>query len=159
MLLGIQFSWSLFFIDVLVYAAVQTLRIGTDMLLPRRWINPDSPYYKSWRWEQDGAVYQKYFNIRRWKDKLPAVNSLNNFSKKSLKNASPEYLRQFMIETCRGESHHVRSIIETLLFAIWNPPLLFCVILILSYFGHMPFIIIQRYNRPRLRKMLARLET
>ena len=158
MLLGIPFSWSLFFIDVLVYAAVQTLRIGTDMLLPRCWINPDSSYYKSRRWEQDGAVYQKYLNIRRWKDKLPAVNSLNHFSKKSLKGASPEYLRQFIVETCRGESHHVRSIIETLLFIIWNPPLLFGVIFILSCMGHIPFIIIPRYNRPRLRKMLARLE-
>lgn len=146
-------------LDIVLYAVFQTIRIGTDRLLPAGWINPDSWYFRTKAWERGGRFYEDHFHINRWKDRLPAVDGLNKVSKKSLSGISPEYLRQFIVETCRGESHHVRSILETALFVLWNPFWLFCCIFVLSLVGHAPFIFIQRYNRPRLQRLLAQVES
>lgn len=158
MLLNIHFSWKLFLIDVLIYALLQVIRIWIDMVLPKSLFDPRLPYYQSRTWEQDGKIYEKHFHIHRWKDKLPTVNSLDHFSKKNLQNLTPEYLSEFIFQTCRGESHHVRSILTTSLFIIWNPPELFCIIFVMSFFGHLPYICIQRYNRPRLKKIFYRIQ-
>jgi glycosyl-4,4'-diaponeurosporenoate acyltransferase len=159
MLLGIHFSWTLFLIDVLIYTLMQGIGVWADMVVPQDWFNPERSVYQSWAWEQEGRFYQKYLRIQQWKDKLPSVNSLNGFSKKNLNSLSPEYLRQFIFETCRGEAYHIRSFLATGLFAIWNPPMLFGIIMLISLILNLPFIFIQRYNRPRLKKILAQLES
>lgn len=158
MLFDIQFSWPLVLFDLLIYALLQVSRMCLDMILPQQWFDPNKPYYHSWSWEQNGAFYQRHFHIRTWKDKLPSVNSLDHFSKKNLGQLSPNYLRQFIFQTCRGESHHVRSILTTAVFLMWNPTGLFLLIFLLSTLGNLPFIFIQRYNRPRLRAILTQIE-
>lgn len=159
MFFGIGFSVGLCMLDVVVYILLQCIRILTDRLLPSRWLDPGLPWFRTKAWENGGKFYRDHLRIARWKDRLPAVDGLNKVSKKSLSGISPEYLRQFIVETCRGESHHVRSILETALFVLWNPFWLFCCIFVLSLVGHAPFIFIQRYNRPRLQRLLAQVES
>jgi len=159
MFFGIGFSVGLCMLDVAVYVLLQCTRILTDRLLPLRWLDPGLPWFRTRAWENGGKFYQDHFRIAAWKDKLPAVDGLNTVSKKSLNGVSPEYLRQFIVETCRGESDHVRSILETAVFVLWNPLWLFCCIFVLSMVGHAPFIFIQRYNRPRLQRLLMQVES
>ncbi|HEY9093334.1 MAG TPA: hypothetical protein VIN62_00615 [Candidatus Cryosericum sp.] len=142
-------------LDILLYAAFQTIRIGTDRLLPASWINPDSWYFRPKTWERGGRFYEDHFHINRWKDRLPAVDGFNAISKKRLGGVSADYLRQFVVETCRGESHHVRTIVETAVFALWNPPSIFWAVFIIGGLCQLPFIMVQRYNRPRLEELLA----
>lgn len=154
MLFSIASGWELFWFDVIVYAVLQILRIFIDYILPKRWFTTDRPWFATYKWEDGGKFYEKYFRVNCWKDFLPAVNSLNNFDKRHLKSLDAEYLEQFVFETRLGESHHVRSIVETLFFALWNPPGLFLLVFTLSFLIQAPFIIIQRYNRPRLLRLI-----
>lgn len=155
MLLGARFSWELLWTDMVIYVALQVARMWVDVALPERWFDPDRRSFRARRWERDGAVYDEHLGISRWKDRLPSLPTLERFSKTSLTETSTAYLRQFILETCRAESNHKRSIVETWAFLIWNPWEFFLVILALSTLGHTPFLLVQRYNRPRLRRLLA----
>ncbi len=157
MLLDIHFSWTLVLIDVVLYVILQTCRIWADVILPQHWFDPSHALFRTRPWELEGRFYQRYFHIRHWKDKLPTVDGCNHFSKRSLDSKSPEYLRRFIFETCRAESHHLRSILETTLFLIWNPPWLFIIIWLISLSLHLPCIFVQRYNRPRMQKVLEQI--
>lgn len=158
MLLEIQFSWQLIIADIVIYAVLQTTRIWVDILLPHRLLDPESKYFRTKKWEREGKFYQDFFHINAWKDKLPAVKGLTKFSKKHLENRTEPYLRQFVLETCRAESHHTRTIIETSIFIIWNPMGLFIVIFITGLITQLPFVLIQRYNRARLQNVLRKID-
>jgi glycosyl-4,4'-diaponeurosporenoate acyltransferase len=159
MFFGIGFSTRLCALDIILYVLFQSIRVITDRVLPTHWFDPELPYFRTKAWENDGKFYQDHFYISKWKDKLPAIDGLNTVSKKKLGTVSPEYLRQLIIETCRGESHHLRTILETVFFILWNPFGLSCCIFILSIFLNLPFIFIQRYNRPRLERLLVQIES
>ena len=148
----------LVFLDIFLYAAFQTMRIGTDHLLPVSWIDPELWYFRPKAWERGGRFYEDHVHISRWKDRLPAVDGFNAVSKKRLAGVSAEYLQQFVVETCRGESHHVRTILETAVFALWNPPGIFWTVFIVGGLFNVPFIMVQRYNRPRLEELLAEVK-
>jgi glycosyl-4,4'-diaponeurosporenoate acyltransferase len=159
MFFGIGFSVELCVLDIVLYVFLQSIRVLTDRALPARWLDPELPCFRTRAWEHGGRFYQDHFQIARWKDRLPAVDGLNTVSKKKLKGVAPDYLRQFIVETCRGESHHMRTILETILFILWNPVGLFCCVFILSLLLNVPCIFIQRYNRPRLQRLLLQVES
>ena len=153
MLIATTFSWKLVLINALIYAALQFIRMIIDCFMPRSWYDHRRPYFQCKVWEREGQFYQEYFNIKGWKDCLPSIGGFTRFSKRKLKTTDPAYLERFINETCRGESHHVRSILETSLFILWNPLPLFMIIFSASALFHLPYIMIQRYNRPRLMQL------
>ena len=119
----------------------------------KRWFRPFS-------FEKSGDFWQKKFRIKAWKDRLPdgTVIAKNGFDKSKLANNNIEYLKQFVIETQRAELTHWFLIPPAFLFFLWNPTWAGGVMVIYALVVNLPFIMIQRYNRPRLERVLNKIK-
>lgn len=126
--------------------------------LPRRWFRPEGRFFAGFAWEQGGRVYER-LGIRFWKDRVPDMSRLDpRMQRKQLRAArSREELERLVRETCVAETVHWTLIpLSPLLLWLW-PGLGGAVTLVLYVLlGNLPFILIQRYNRPRLAALLRR---
>jgi len=124
---------------------------------------PSSEYFKRnflfdkyFSWEENGEIYDKIFNIKSWKSKLPDGGAAfkKGFKKRQLSERNDDYFKLFLLESKRAEMTHWIMIIASLLFFIWNP--LFVGMLMIAYalIINLPCILAQRYNRPRLEKVI-----
>jgi glycosyl-4,4'-diaponeurosporenoate acyltransferase len=140
------------------WAAIQVLTGFVTHHLPRRVFERDSPLYRTRRWEVGGAVYERLFRIRRWKDRLPEAGALfeGGVSKRNLASRSPEGLRLRVAETRRAELTHWLAVVLSLSFFAWNPPTIAVWMPIIGFVANAPFILVQRYVRPRLIALLDR---
>jgi glycosyl-4,4'-diaponeurosporenoate acyltransferase len=153
-----QSSWSLFWLNVTIYALTTAWRMQVDVWIPAKYFDPNRWWFRGREWERRGDFYRDVLRIDRWKGRLPSVNARNHFSKRYLAGTDPSYLRQFVIETCRGESNHLRAVLSVVPMRLWTPLELWTVCFLIALIGNLPFILIQRYNRPRLQRALARVE-
>lgn len=119
-------------------------------------------HYDSWlfrvkRWEKNGQIYQWYFGVKKWKNQLPELSDFLSFlfSKKQMMQYSPDYLVRFALETCRAELVHWCIIFSSLIFSIWNSIGMSLLMVLIAVVFNLPYIIIQRYNRPRILNLLA----
>ncbi len=69
------------------------------------------------------------------------------------------YLESWLKESVRAEICHWAMIIPCFLFFLWNNFALGLGMVAYAFLNNMFPIIVQRYNRPRMRKLLAHLET
>lgn len=100
----------------------------------------------------------KLIKINNWKDQLPAVNSTLKSLKKEL---NPKYLDQVIMQTYYAEVGHLTIAVLGFLSIFINPNEYFWMAFICSvvnFLIHIPFCLIQRYNRPRLFKLKSRIE-
>lgn len=158
MLIRNDASWSLFWLNCILYTVLVVVRAWIDVLIPQRFLRPEGWWFRIRDWERDGEWYRDQLRIDRWKDKLPSLRTATRFSKKRLTEASRRYFNLFITETCRAESNHLRAIGSVLVMRLWTPVDLWLVCLVIAVVGNVPFIMIQRYNRPRLIRALERLE-
>ena len=158
MLFEFDASWNLFMINVAIYVLIVVVQRHVDVWLPQRTFNPTHRRYRAFRWEREGDFYRDVLKIDHWKDHLPCLDGRNHFSKKTLTGRRPDYLEQFVIETCRAESNHVTAILSVVVMRVWTPFDLWLVCFVLAIVGNVPFICIQRYNRPRLQRTLVSIE-
>ncbi len=129
--------------------------VGAHILgeaLPRDWFDPSHFPYKCAKWEE--ALY-KALGVRSWKDKLPDMSRIMpDMVPKSVKRAEPSAL---LAETCVAECiHWLLSLAGLFCLKIWPGPGGRSVFLLWFLAGNLPFIMIQRYNRPRLERYLVR---
>jgi len=122
--------------------------------MPAAWFNPPSAL----AWEQGGRFYERVFGIKRWKDRLPDAARWFGvgFAKGTLTGTQHDYLHRFIRETWRGELCHWCALGFTPLFFLWNPWWGDAVIVAYVIAANLPCILAQRYNRLRLRHLLAR---
>lgn len=145
-------------LNVLGIALVH-LGIAWIMLkLPVENYDVDKFPWAPWPGERQGQIWENLFKVKSWKKMLPdgAAWFSGGFSKKSLQNRDPDYLKRFLLETCRGEHSHWLMLACAPLFSLWNPPLAFWIIVGYFVIGNLPCIVVQRYNRPFLKRLLAR---
>ena len=97
--------------------------------------------------------------LNRWTDKVPDMSRYipHTFRKKIGVMRSPEHVEGLIRETCVAELVHVVLILLSPMFLVllprgWN----WICMLLYDIFGNLPFILIQRYNRPRLVILLER---
>ena len=145
-----------YFVKCVIYLCV--LGILSHIIgeaVPRRWIMPDRPPYVSWSWEKNGRVYEQ-LNIRAWKDKLPDMSRVMKrmVPKRLTAGASEEAVERLIEETCIAETTHVMLMLMSVIcINIW-PGRGGVIIALLFSAGNVPFIIVQRYNRPKLKRLL-----
>ncbi len=157
-LFDLQASWNLFVFNIACYILIVVVQRHIDVWLPEHVFNPSHRRYKSFRWERNGDFYRDVLRIDLWKDKLPCLTGLTHFSKKNLANHRVDYLEQFVVETCRAESNHWTAIGSVIVMRLWTPFDLWLVCFVIAFVGNLPFICIQRYNRPRLERTLQNIE-
>jgi glycosyl-4,4'-diaponeurosporenoate acyltransferase len=117
----------------------------------RRRFTTDGWLSRAWRWERDGACYER-LRVRRWKDRLPNVGG----AKSAIGDRSTSALDRFVVETRRAEWVHWMIVAIVPLFAAWNPAWAMPLVLLIALAFNLPCIVVQRYNRLRLRRVLLR---
>ena len=102
--------------------------------------------------------YEKVFKIKIWKDRIPQYVSKGGFSKRKIKSLDLNYLNRFVCETYRAETDHFMCclIMPFLFFLNSLKSSIFLSILIML--GNIPCILIQRYNRCRLRRLIMKIQ-
>ena len=126
--------------------------------IPRRIFHADRFPFAPWKWERNGAVYEK-IRIRAWKDRLP---DMSRVMKKMVPKRFPEFptvdsVQRLIAETCVAEATHaVLCLVAPVIWLFWKNyvGVILSGVVILC---NLPFILIQRYNRPTLIALCARL--
>lgn len=115
--------------------------------------------FKKRDFEQEGKFWRNTFKVHKWKDILPDGASLFNagYKKKKLPSAQIESLELFIKETKRAELTHILLIFPAPIFYLWNPQWAGHLMIGYALIVNLPFIIIQRYNRLRLQKIIKAL--
>ena len=122
--------------------------------IPKRIFHADRFPFRSYDWEQDGRIYNK-IGIVKWKDKIPDTSKfIKGMTPKKIECISSDEALILLRETCLAEFVHWSEILLAGIYLlIWPIPSGIWIFLIWSLLGNLPFIIVQRYNRPRLLKM------
>ena len=146
---------------ILYMAAWGLASFPLGRMFKRMALNWDRPPFAELPWEQSGKVYEK-LGIRRWKDLAPDVSRMfpGSIPKKQFE-ARPDsaYMRDMLSETCVAELTHLLLCLTGLaLIPLWPGPWGILLYIIYAMLGNVPFIMIQRYNRPRFRRMLTATE-
>lgn len=117
--------------------------------------------FRSFSLEHEGKLYQK-IGIQRWQNRVPDISRIipGIVPRKEIpRRPDADTLRRMINETCVAETTHLLLCIAgAALLWIWpgaGGAVMFAVYALL---GNFPFILIQRYNRPRLRKLLNNME-
>ncbi len=120
----------------------------------------DSFLFRTRNWEDNGEIYDKVFRIRKWKKLLPDGGALTKggYSKKSLSDTTTQNLEKYIVESCRAEYSHALSILPFWVFGLFAPARIMLYMLIYALLINLPCIIAQRYNRPRVAKVLAKIK-
>lgn len=129
-------------------------------LLPKKWFRADLFPYRSYKFEQDGRIYDK-LNIRKWQNKVPDMSRIlpKWMPAKNLSGNFKERLPRMLQETCVAELIHALLCVTGLYCLKLYPGIGGVIILLLhTFFFNLPFILIQRYNRPRLIKLTRRIQ-
>ena len=140
------FVWTLLHLFVSRWAFVR----ARESFSPEAWL------YRERRWEAGARFYVRVFFVKKWKAWLPDGAALlgNPFTKKSLQRRDRAYLEDFLRETCRGEWAHWTTMAFAPVFFLWNPFWADLVIVAYAFFSNLPCIVVQRYNRIVLSRIL-----
>ena len=130
-------------------------------LYPRKWLRTDAFPFKSFKFEKNGAIYDK-IKIMKWKTKLPDASIIiTKIIPKFMptKRLDDEKKIPILIsETCIAEvTHVVAAILGFRCVFIWKG-IGGWIVSILFLIINIPFIIMQRYNRPRLKRAYEMLQ-
>lgn len=145
------------FLKCLVYIAVLGVcSFILGRLVPKSWFHHERFPYRCAPWEQK---LFKALRVKQWQAKVPDMSRI--FPKlmppKKMTAQTVQALPRMLQETCVAEATHMLlSIAGLALFWIWPGWGGAAVAIVYILLGNLPFIIIQRYNRPRLQKLLAR---
>ncbi len=144
----------------IVYVAVIGILahyIGESM--PRGWFSENKFPYRIYAFEKNGRIYEK-IGIRSWKTKLPDMSRImrDMLPKRVTFDATSESVGALLKETCVAEFiHQCLCVLSIGIYFIWKNST-GVVLMFVFIFCNIPFILIQRYNRPHLTSLKNRLK-
>jgi glycosyl-4,4'-diaponeurosporenoate acyltransferase len=144
-------------IDFVIWFIIHIGVVAIMVRIPAKHFDPNHWLYRSRKWERNGNVYQEVFRIKKWKQHLPdgaRVLGRLGFRKKQLNDTSAGYFEAFSIETCRAELTHWIIILFAPFFFLWNLQGVGLFMIFYALLENVPFIIAQRYNRYRFKRLL-----
>lgn len=124
-------------------------------LLPKGWFHADRFPYKTAAGEQ--KIYQA-LRVKSWQSKVPDMSRLfrHIMPAKKMTAETVADIPRMLEETCVAElTHTLLSILGLAMLWLWPGWGGIIVTIIYILLGNVPFIIIQRYNRPRLQRLYA----
>jgi glycosyl-4,4'-diaponeurosporenoate acyltransferase len=146
-------------IDSLAWGIIQPTVGYLSMKFPDSWLDYRHWLYRERAWERSGQFYDDIFRVRRWKGKLPYGGALfqQEFSMRRFTSKKHAYIEGWIRESCRAELCHWVAITPALFFYLWNPMWLWLVMILYAICFNLIPIIVQRYNRPRLLRMMKNI--
>ncbi len=127
--------------------------------LPRRWFHFDRFPFAAWKWEREGRIYEAV-RVQDWKDHVPDMSRVMKDMVPKRVGFCPTSTEVWVLvsETCVAEFiHFALCIFSPGVYLFWKNSMgvfLSCIVV----FCNVPFILIQRYNRPTLIALAKRLE-
>jgi glycosyl-4,4'-diaponeurosporenoate acyltransferase len=145
-------------VDVVLWAVISTATGYLAHRAPVSRFDHDGALTRLRGFEDGGRWYERHVAIKRWKGHLPEAGGLfrDGFSKRSLRSASVDQLERFVVETRRAEVTHWILVAAGPFFVLWNPWGLALVMVAYAVVANVPCLVIQRYNRARLLRVLER---
>ena len=141
-------------------AAIGIFGFVLGRLMPKRWFDHTRLPYRAATFERDGQVYEA-LGIRRWQNRVPDMSRIFPHlmpPKRMTAHLDAQTLLVMIRETCAAEATHALLILAGLgLLAVWPGAGGIVLYLIYAIFGNLVFLIIQRYNRPRLVRLYERM--
>lgn len=126
--------------------------------LPRAWFHPDRFPFRAFAWEREGRIYEK-LRICDWKDQLPDMSRVmkDMIPKRVGTCPTAEKVMLLVRETCVAELiHWLLALCGGVVYLFWKNSV-GVLLSFLVFLGNLPFILIQRYNRPALLALAKRL--
>lgn len=108
--------------------------------------------------EAGGRWYERRVRIRAWKDRLPEAGALfaGGVSKRRIGGRGRDVLERFVVETRRAEWAHWLIMAAAPAFFLWNSWPVGVAMIGYALAANLPCLLVQRYNRARLLRTLAR---
>ena len=144
-----------FWYCVIYIAVLGVLSFIIGRLLPKGWFHADKFPYKTAAGEQ--KIYQT-LRVKSWQSKVPDMSRLfrHIMPAKKMTAETVADIPRMLEETCVAElTHTLLSILGLAMLWLWPGWGGIIVTIIYILLGNVPFIIIQRYNRPRLQRLYA----
>ena len=133
----------------------------TGLVLPRHLFFEDKFPFIAFRWEKNGSVYDA-LKVKKWKTKVPDMSKVTDllFPKRLQKNMTSADFDRLVKESCIAElSHYVLFLLSYGVYYIWKGKTGLLLMALYNLIGNVPYVIIQRYNRPHFIKVRDRLKT
>lgn len=144
-----------FWYCVIYIAVLGVISFIIGRLLPKGWFHADRFPYKTAAGEQ--KIYQA-LRVKSWQSKVPDMSKLfrHIMPAKKMTAETVADIPRMLEETCVAElTHTLLSILGLAMLWLWPGWGGIIVTIIYILLGNVPFIIIQRYNRPRLQRLYA----
>lgn len=143
---------------IILWPLLQVAAAWVSRLLPAPYFQSTVGFYSSHRWESGGSFYQRVFRIRKWKHLLPDGGAMvGGYAKKHLTDYSRQNLETFIEESCRAEFSHWLAMLPFWVFGFFAEFTIIYLMLAYAVVINLPCILAQRFNRPRIQKVLERL--
>lgn len=137
---------------VFYFMAIGTVGFFVGRVIPKHWLKPCEGIFKCRSHEQEGKLYEG-IGIKKWQKKVPDMSRILPFlmPPKNLLGDYQSRLPVMIQETCKAELIHILLCIAGLP-AMKILPGVGGILVYLLYVVvfNLPYILIQRYNRPRL---------
>ena len=130
------------------------------LILPRSIFFENKFPYKEYKWERGGSIYN-ILRVKSWKSKVPDMSKITRviFPKKLCRNMTSKDFDRLIKESCIAElSHYVLFILSFIIYQIWRGKIGIVLVVLYNLVGNIPYIIIQRYNRPHFIKVRDKLK-
>lgn len=145
---------------VLYFAVTGILAFLLGRVLPKKWFRPESAFFRCRKWERDGRIYEK-LKIRAWQNRLPDMSRILPFMMpaKNIRGDHRQRLSVMIRETCVAEAVHIGLCITGLYaLRLWPGGGGLALWLVYAAVLNLPFVLIQRFNRPRLMKLDQKIQ-
>ncbi len=144
-----------FFKFALIVAIIGATSRDIGQLLPGR-IFTTPTRLRALQLGRGGHVLPK-FKIQFWKDKVPDMSQYvkSMFRKKISVFRDFDYINELVLETCVAEFVHWMLVLISPIFLVLMEGIAGWIGTILYALGNLPFVMIQRYNRPRLVRLMT----
>lgn len=121
-------------------------RVPLDRLDHDSWLTRLRPFEVRGRW------YDRWFGVRRWKDRLPEAGGwlAGGWAKDRIRSFAIADLERLTAETRRAEWVHWSNVVFGATFLFWTAWPVGTLMLAFGSLVHLPFVMVQRYNRARL---------
>lgn len=140
---------------VIYMAVLGVLSFVLGRLVPKAWFHADKfPYRTS---ESEQKIF-KALRVKSWQAKAPDMSRIFKriMPEKKMTAETVADVPRMLEETCVAElTHALLSVLGLAMLWIWPGIGGIIVTAVYILLGNVPFIIIQRYNRPRLQRLYA----
>lgn len=126
--------------------------------LPLKFFEKETWLTRPLRWGEDPRGYERVLRIKAWKHRLPEAGNFfpGGFSKDSIGGGDRAVMTRFLAETRRAEYVHLAIWPFWLVTLLWAPGWGVLLNLVVGTALNLPCLLVQRYNRMRLQRAIAK---